>query len=63
MAEKTDIVKAYLEKNGVPVTRENYIGLAFAGDYDPKEPLPGELEASLPAEIQLKENTDNANEE
>jgi hypothetical protein len=48
-----DYTLDYLKKNKIPVTRENYIGLDFAGDYDPKQPLPAELEASLPKELQL----------
>lgn len=40
-----------LESLGIPVTRENYLMLAFAGN-PPEEPLDGELEAELPKELQ-----------
>ena len=40
-----------LEKFGIPVTRENYLQLAFGGN-PPKEPLDGEIEAELPKELQ-----------
>lgn len=40
-----------LEEYGIPVTRENYLLLAFAGK-PPQEPLDGELEAELPKELQ-----------
>lgn len=40
-----------LEKFGIPVTRENYLRLAFAGN-PPQEPLDGEIEAELPIELQ-----------
>ena len=46
-----DYVKAYLEKTGVPVTRRNYVSLNTPGaDYD--KPLPAELEAEIPEELQ-----------
>jgi hypothetical protein len=41
-----------LEKFGIPVTRENYLRLAFAGN-PPQEPLDGEIEAELPLELQI----------
>jgi hypothetical protein len=41
-----------LEKFGIPVTRENYLQLAFAGN-PPQEPLDGEIEAELPRELQM----------
>ena len=40
-----------LKEYGVPVTRENYLMLAFAGN-PPQEPLDGEIEAELPKELQ-----------
>jgi hypothetical protein len=53
-----DLVVGYLKKLGLPVTRENYIGLNWCGDYQWDKPLPAELEASLPEELQL--NSDQA---
>ena len=47
-----------LERFGIPVTRENYLMLAFAG-HPPTEPLDGEIEASLPDGIRTEENTDD----
>lgn len=48
----SDPVLAYLKKNKVPLTRENYLGLAYLGD-PPKE-LDAEQEALLPEEIREK---------
>ena len=48
-----------LEQYGIPVTRENYLRLAFAGN-PPEEPLDGEIEAELPKELQ-RVNTDDIN--
>jgi hypothetical protein len=46
-----DYVLDYLKKTGVPVTRKNYVGLNTPGaDYD--KPLPAELEAEIPEELQ-----------
>ena len=39
-----------LEEYGIPLTRENYLLLAFGGN-PPKEPLDGEIEAELPWSI------------
>lgn len=50
-----DKIIEYLKDNDIPVTRENYIGLNWMGDYDPSEPLPPELEMELPEELQLHE--------
>jgi hypothetical protein len=41
-----------LEKFGIPVTRENYLRLAFAGN-PPQGPLDGEIEVELPPELQM----------
>ena len=46
-----------LEKFGIPVTRENYLRLAFAGN-PPQEPLDGEIEAELPIELQRENMAD-----
>jgi len=48
-----------LERFGIPVTRENYLLLAFAGS-PPDEPLDGEIEAELPTELQ-RVNADDIN--
>lgn len=48
-----------LQQYGIPVTRENYLRLAFAGN-PPEEPLDGEIEAELPRELQ-RVNTDDIN--
>lgn len=37
---------------GLPLTRENYLRLAFAGN-PPEEPLDGEIEAELPLGLQI----------
>jgi hypothetical protein len=40
-----------LERMGLPVTRENYLRVAFMGN-PPPEPLDGEIEAELPPQLQ-----------
>jgi len=47
-----DGIVRLLEEFGIPVTRENYLRLAFAGN-PPQEPLDGEIEAELPLELQI----------
>ena len=47
-----DSTVEYLKTHGIPVTRENYLRLAFLGN-PPDEPLDGELEAELPRFLQL----------
>ena len=44
-----------LEEMGIPVTRENYLMLAFAGK-PPKEPLDGEIEAMLPDGVRKEDD-------
>lgn len=51
-----DSTLLYLQKHNIPVTRENYISLNWMGDYPADQPLPAELEASLPKELQLNPN-------
>ena len=46
-----DGTEQMLVELGLPVTRENYLRLAFAGN-PPQEPLDGEIEAELPKELQ-----------
>ena len=45
-----DVVVELLEKAGVPLTRENYLNMAYLGN-PPKE-LEAEQEAELPKELQ-----------
>lgn len=49
-----DFIKEDLEKRGVPLTRENYLRLAYGDKVDPSQFLGAELESDLPSEIQLK---------
>ena len=46
-----------LERLGIPVTRENYLTLAFAGK-PPQEPLDEEIEIQLPKELQHHDEED-----
>lgn len=57
-----DYTLEYMKKNNLPMTRANYVGLNWAGDYDSSRPLPAELEASIPAEFQLKDNSNTQEE-
>jgi hypothetical protein len=51
--EVKDYVLQYMKANDIPLTRANYIGLNWFGDIEePDEPLPAELEAELPKELQ-----------
>ena len=52
-----DSVVEYLKKLNLPVTRENYIAINWMGDYPANKPLPAELEASLPEELQWPEES------
>lgn len=48
-----DIVLEYMKEEGIPLTRENYIGINWMGDIeDPSKVLPAELEAELPVQFQ-----------
>jgi hypothetical protein len=50
-----DYVLAFMKANGIPVTRANYLEIAYFGDIlDPDQPLDAELESELPEEIQLE---------
>lgn len=44
-----DCVLAWMIENGVPLTRENYLHIAFMGS--PPEEIGGEIEAQIPWEI------------
>jgi hypothetical protein len=46
-----DPLIALMRRDGIPVTRQNYIDMAYAGIELP-DPWPAELEAELPAELQ-----------
>lgn len=49
-----DEVVKFLVRNGVPVTRRNYIQLSYFGDKNPSEFLGAECEASLPKQLQKR---------
>jgi hypothetical protein len=57
-----DPIIEYMKENDIPVTRDNYIGLNWLGDYDPSEPLPAELEADLPEELQIHDEEEDETE-
>ena len=46
----TDIVMDKMKQAGIPMTRENYLDLAYMGN--PPEQLDGEEEANLPEQFQ-----------
>jgi hypothetical protein len=48
---------AWMQKNGIEVTRENYLFHAYLGD--PPEVLGPEEEADLPEELREETNEDN----
>jgi hypothetical protein len=52
MNKQPDGTLMLLKRMGLPVTRENYLRVAFMGN-PPEEPLDGEIEAELPEELQL----------
>ena len=45
-----DHVLDWMKKNDVPLTRKNYLEIAYMGD-PPPEPLDAELEAEIPEEL------------
>jgi hypothetical protein len=49
-----DIVLAWMIENGVPLTRQNYLDLAYMGN--PPDEIGGEIEASIPWEIKHAED-------
>lgn len=51
----TDYVLDYMKENNVPMTRENYLSIAFMGN--PPSPLSAEEEAALPEQFQVPEST------
>lgn len=50
-----DIVLQWMIEKGVPLTRENYLYMAFFGT--PPDEIGGEIEASIPKEIGEAEDT------
>ena len=53
--EQSDGTLRLLKEYGIPLTRENYLYLAFAGT-PPPEPLDGELKADLPWQIRREDH-------
>jgi hypothetical protein len=51
----TDRLTDYMRENNIPITRENYLDIAFGAE---RETLTAEEEASLPEEVQLLKPTD-----
>jgi hypothetical protein len=51
----TDIVLQRMKEYNVPLTRENYLYIAYMGDVP--EEIGGEIEASIPQEIRDAEDT------
>jgi hypothetical protein len=58
-----DYTLQYMKENDIPITRANYIALNWMGDYDPAQPLPAELEAELPEELENDEGEKHVGEE
>jgi hypothetical protein len=50
-----DCIVAYMKENGIEITRQNYLDLAFLGDVPE---LDAEAESMLPPEIRNEEVTD-----
>jgi len=46
---REDIVLKAMKKNNIPLTRANYLDIAYMGN--PPEEIGGEIEASIPKEI------------
>ena len=49
-----DYVLDFMKKNNLPMDRETYVEINWMGVYDPRKPLPAELESEIPEEFQLK---------
>jgi hypothetical protein len=49
---ETDPVLKLMKSNSIPVTRENYLEVAYLGEAP--DPLPAKLEAELPESLQNK---------
>lgn len=52
-----DYVLKKMERDHIPMTRENYLDIAFMGN--PPDPLSAEQEADLPEQFQLQESEEN----
>jgi hypothetical protein len=46
-----DVVLEKMQRDGIPMTRQNYLALAYLGD--PPEEIGPEVEAQLPKQFQL----------
>ena len=58
---RPDSIVFHLQEQGIPVTRENYLQVAF-GEHPLNEPLDGEIEIQLPKELQVWEPEDEERE-
>lgn len=54
-----DHILEYMKKHELPLNRQTYVSLNWMGEQDPSKPLPAELEASLPKELQMKDNKED----
>lgn len=52
LESKDGVVKTLVAQD-IPVTRRNYIELAYLGEHDPGSYLPAELEMSLPEPLRM----------
>ncbi len=50
-----DIVLEAMKKNNIPLTRQNYLDIAYMGA--PPDEIGGEIEASIPQEVRDAEDT------
>jgi|HubBroStandDraft_4_1064222.scaffolds.fasta_scaffold1488032_1 hypothetical protein len=55
-----DYVLEMMKEEKLPMTREQYLALAYMGN--PPEPLSAEEEAELPEQFQLDEDDEDENE-
>ena len=53
--EEPDGIVQFLRENGIPVTREAYLTVAYLGN-PPAEPLDGELESELPSYLREEDD-------
>ncbi|MGH9757259.1 MAG: hypothetical protein ACRD4M_05935 [Candidatus Acidiferrales bacterium] len=53
-SKETDSVLEMMKERNVPLTRENYLAIAYWGN--PPEEIDGEIEASIPWEIKYSED-------
>ena len=58
-----DYVLDYMKKNGLPLTRQKYLEMAFLGSRNEEvDPLDAEEESMLPPEFQKKSKESSDNE-